>query len=463
MSHVTTSTVVFAINHSHVFVTQWKEALVAPCDFEPLSNKMRTKVRPLAALGILSTVAGLADAFSMPSMSMSPMAMITSTFQSENDDAIQECRKRAEMRHAEEFESGAQYFGQSSPKCNDTKDIKSWRTDDFTSYSVGTGNGGPSELKLKDGHVIFETKEAVFDDNTCDFFIQTARETIRQEKLSDQEKALHSDNSDGQTTNSDLGEARLSNLSPDALEKLNLLLQSNLYPMLQERLGVEDLAVYDGLILGSIAPSISQPVHRDASLLTLNIALSSPKEFQGGGTYIEGLEDHSGLPLCIERGKVLCHSSGIMHAGTSISAGERWVLVLFVIAKNEAQIARRAHAEGLDLIRSMNLSEANIAFETGLLEAPNDHVLHMGIGQIASMTGNEQESMNRLSKAAACYPASHKAAMALGKMFESKRKPRAALRRFDNVLSFIEDKDLLNGAWMPLKALAWDARVSAGR
>jgi hypothetical protein len=53
--------------------------------------------------------------------------------------------------------------------------------------------------------------------------------------------------------------------------------------MLQERLGVKDLAVYDGLILGSITPSISQPVHRDASLLTLNIALSSHTDFQGGG------------------------------------------------------------------------------------------------------------------------------------------------------------------------------------
>jgi len=277
------------------------------------------------------------------------MTMGTSAFQSESEeDAMQDCIKRAETRHTMEFESGKQAFGQSSPLDNETKDIKSWCADDFTSYSVGAGNGGPSETKLKNGHVIFETKDAVLDDSTCDFFIQTARETIRKGKITDQEKILNSDNPDGQTTNSDLGEARLSNLPPDALEKLNLLLKCNLYPMLQERLGVEDLAVYDGLILGSIAPSTSQPVHRDASLLTLNIALSSPHDFEGGGTYIEGLEDHNGLPLCIERGNVLCHSSGIMHAGTSISAGERWVLVLFVIAKNEVQIARRAHAEGLD-------------------------------------------------------------------------------------------------------------------
>jgi len=106
------------------------------------------------------------------------MAMRTSAYHSENDDAILEYNKRAETRHTTKFESGTQNFGQKSPtKRNDTKDVKSWRTDDFTSYSVETGNGGPSVLKLKDGHVILESKEAVFDENTCDFFIWTARDT----------------------------------------------------------------------------------------------------------------------------------------------------------------------------------------------------------------------------------------------------------------------------------------------
>jgi len=419
---------------------------------------------PLFALHLLSTGAGFVHSFSMPSMSSTAsMTMGTSAFGSESEDGVQECIKRAEEKHEAEFEYGACVFGQSSPLDDETKDVSSWCNDDFTDYSVGTGNGGPSEKNLSNGHLIFETKEAVLDGNDCDFFIQTARETIKNGRIADMEKEINSDDPAWERTNSELGEARISNLPPASLERLNSILQKSLYPMLQERFGVEDLSVYDGLILGSIAPSMSQPVHRDASLVTLNIALSSPDDFEGGGTYIEGLENHNGLPLCIDRGKVLCHSSGIMHAGTAISAGERWVLVLFVIAKNEVQVARRAHAEGLYRLDSKNLSEAVTAFDTGLKYAPNDHVLHMGKGQIASIRGNEQESMDCLAKAATYYPASHKAAMTFGKMMEAKRKPRAALRRFDSVLSLIEDKDLLNGAWMPLKALAWDARVSAGR
>jgi len=391
-----------------------------------------------------------------------------------SDSAMQDCISRAEQQHESEFQSGKQVFGCSSntDAQGDNGSVKQWSDDDFSNIilDVGVGNGGPSEPNLKNGHLIFETMEPVLNDEQCDYLIQMARETMQKERMMEQQQQAllgdmgeSPDQRDGQRTNSELGEARLSHLPAEALDVLRSLLQEKLYPMLTDRFDVADLTVYDGLILGSIAPSISQPVHRDASLLTLNIALSSPDNFTGGGTYVEGLENHSGLPLCIERGKALCHSSGIMHAGTAITSGERWVMVLFVIAKEQVQIARRAHADGLYLLDSKLLNEAKIAFETGLSAAPNDHLLHMGTGQIASMRGDNQEAFDRLAKAAACYPASHRAAMTMGKMLEAKRQPRAALRQFDRVLSFVDNKDLLNGAWMPLKAQVWDARVSAGR
>jgi hypothetical protein len=412
---------------------------------------------------LLSAVLTLhAEAFSVPSMSMGSPTSFCS------DDALKDCISRAEKQHASEFNAGEEVFGSNILQNSQDGHPKQWSDDDFISYSVGKGNGGPSESVLNNGHLIFETKEAAIDESKCEYFIRMARETIEREKYAEEQQLSSGDGGtqdqqNGRRTNSELGEARLSKLPSEALGELNSLLQEKLYPILTNRFGTEEVTVYDGLILGGIAPTTSQPVHRDASLLTLNIALSSPDDFAAGGTYIEGLENHNGLPLRIERGQLLCHSSGVMHAGTSITSGERWVMVLFVIAKNEAQIARRTHAEGLELIESNLLSEAKLTFEAGLSAAPNDHILHMGLGQIASMRGEEQESMDRLTKASILYPASHKAAMTAGKMLEAKRKPRAALRRFDQVLSDIDDKDLLDGAWMPLKALAWDARVCAGR
>lgn len=375
--------------------------------------------------------------------------------------AIQTCIDKAVVQHKLEYEAGVKIFGCSR---SDIDASEYWSSnDDFLEYSVKVGNGGPSEKKFKNGNKIFETKNPVLDESECDFFIQMAQKTIQDEREASVSSDMNEEHKrpDWQRSNSELGEARLSKLPPDALEKIRTLLKEKLYPMLYDRFGVDDLTVYDGLILGSIAPSRSQPVHRDASLLTLNIALSSPDEYDGGGTYVEGLEDHSGESLLVSKGKALCHSSGIMHAGTSISHGERWVMVLFVISQNEVEVARRCHAEGLNHIDAKRFEEAQCSFYTGLLEAPNDHLLHMGLGQVASIQGKEQDALDCLVKAANCYPESHKASMTIAKILQSKKKPRAALRRYELVLSNINNRDLPYRAWMPLKALAWEARVSA--
>lgn len=375
---------------------------------------------------------------------------------------IQECIETVTQKHLAEFEFGSKAFGTSGSNTNN--DGRTFDNEAFISRMVKKGYAGPSESKLENGNVIFETKNPILSQEECNYFIDVAKDTIRKEKEADLKYARTVEGEpEWKRTNSDLGEVRLSNLPPHAVTKLRDLLANELYPILVNRFNVQNLAVYDGLILGNIAPSKSQPVHRDASLLTLNIALSSPEDFEGGGTYIEGLENSDGLPLLISKGKALCHSSSIMHAGNGISNGERWVLVLFVISQNDVQVARRAHAECLDHIDNGRLENAIIAIETGLQDSPHDHVLHMSKGQVASMRGNKQESIECLAKAAALYPPSHRGAMTLGKMLESKRRPRAALRRFESVLTQIQDKDLLQQAWMPLKATAWDARVSAGR
>lgn len=49
--------------------------------------------------------------------------------------------------------------------------------------------------------------------------------------------------------------------------------------------------------------------------------------------------------------------------------------------------------------------------------------------------------------------------MALGRMMLSNRKPRAALRRFDAVLEWMDDRDLEQGGWDPYRAVGFDARV----
>lgn len=397
----------------------------------------------------------------------------------------QKCLENAWEEHNDQYQLGVDIFGCSSTTTEQSTPKTNWQNDDhFHTYSVKKGHAGPSEFLLQNGHIIYESKNCILSNEECNDFINAAKYTIQREKKEQefQEQKGNSKKNGRGASNADLYEARISKLPQDALDKIRTLLETKLYPLLESRYNMKDLTVYDGLILGHLAPTRSQPVHRDASLLTLNIPLSTPgQDYNGeGGTYIEGLvgghdNNKEAVPISIEKGKVICHSSGIMHAGCGIHQGERWVMVLFVIAKNEPQIARRCHAKGLYAIDDRNLDAALDEFQTGLSVAPNDHLLQMGIGQIASIQSDNvylddkmrkemyQQSMNCLDMAAKYYAPALRANIALGKMFLMKRKPRAALRRFDAVLNEIDNKDLVDGAFLALKAQGWDARICAVR
>ena len=77
--------------------------------------------------------------------------------------------------------------------------------------------------------------------------------------------------------------------------------------------------------------------HRDGSVLSFNIALNERFEYEGGGTWFEGL----GTALPIERGHVCCHASGVLHGGHPITAGVRYILVAFVIVEGYQNWAMR--------------------------------------------------------------------------------------------------------------------------
>jgi hypothetical protein len=73
--------------------------------------------------------------------------------------------------------------------------------------------------------------------------------------------------------------------------------------------------------------------HRDASLLSFSVAMSSPDDFVGGGTRFVG----SGQLLRPEAaGDLVAHSGKVLHAGEAVTAGVRDILVGFVAVTGEA-------------------------------------------------------------------------------------------------------------------------------
>jgi len=374
----------------------------------------------------------------------------------------EEIISKAQQEFEDEIQYGRTAFGGEASSSASRK----WTDDDFLSQSVGVGNAGPQESSLQNGDTIFQTKEPVFSKEICETLVQEARDTITKELQERNDHNLQqAAAAGGSRTNCELGEARVSQL-PKAREWLNTALQAELFPLLESRFGIpaESLALQDALIIGYGyfgAPTRAQPLHRDSCLLSLNVALSPSTDYTGGGTYFQGLEAN----VQNEQGHVLCHSSGSMHAGTSIQSGERWVLVLFVLSSQHPQLAQRCNAYGVRAKRLGQVDESYQAMQTSVQLAPHDFSFQTSLAGMEAERGNLHLSLRRLATAHFAYPICYKASQSLGTiLFEQQNRPRAALRWLEYALNRIDGADLREGdVWMPLKAAGWNIRQNAAK
>ncbi|KAF7731506.1 hypothetical protein EC973_009270 [Apophysomyces ossiformis] len=82
-------------------------------------------------------------------------------------------------------------------------------------------------------------------------------------------------------------------------------------------------------------------MHTDGCLISFNILINTPNEFEGGGTYFASTNE----VVHIQQGDCVFHSAKIMHQGMPVSLGQRFILVGFVdtvdtVAKDKLQQKR---------------------------------------------------------------------------------------------------------------------------
>lgn len=334
--------------------------------------------------------------------------------------------------HRREIESGRKRFPTIHPDEHVTDCPRSAEHNEIC--SVGVGNAGPEEGLLRCGHLIHATAEPVLSVAECDTLIAEARAAI----LSGQTSTFT------YTASSKIGEVHVHEL-PHARSWLRGRLHDTLFPWAAERFGdptddsnvvvAQELAVYDALVIAynaSEGGGTRQPMHRDASLLSLNVALSPPSSFEGGGTYFETV---GGAPLQLAQGHAMCHASGARHAGFAISSGERWVLVVFLIAERAPMHASRCYAQAVELRRAGQTTGALTAFATAVRASPRDHEMRHGLASALAMSGELPAARASLAAAIHLYPACPKPRNALGSMLVAAGRTRAALRHFEAALA----------------------------
>ncbi|GMI05512.1 hypothetical protein TrVE_jg1846 [Triparma verrucosa] len=115
-------------------------------------------------------------------------------------------------------------------------------------------------------------------------------------------------------------------------------------------IGVIDLL--DGLII-KYNKGHGQPLHVDASYVTVNILLNERDDFEGGGTFFDGV----GERVEGERGEGVGHFSGERHAGGEVKEGVRWVLVMFFTdERTEERLERKR--KGMELKNEGRIEES---------------------------------------------------------------------------------------------------------
>lgn len=393
---------------------------------------------------------------------------------------VEECLDNALEQHKKEVTKGFRVWGQS----------KHFQKEEFPcdKVEVPLSSIGPDGISsFSQNNFIYKTQQPMFTAKECENLIAEAKQKISDEILlteKDSNPSVNEDKMKGVVSHAELNEARISSL-PEGKKWLQESMHEKLFPFISSIFGVpvEDLTCQDALCIGyhpNAIPS-SQPIHRDASLITCNIALTplaledSPPDQSKlgiGGTYIESLQ----ATLQNEQGHVMAHLGGIMHAGVGkASRNERWVLVVFCLAKNVPQVARYCHKMGLDQLRDFNdLNMAKNYYLSGLKESPNDALLHQSLGNIYlrlqdddDIVTTSKKTYNNLAKhhfrqAAHHYQYNAEALVTLGKVFLSEKRPRAALRCFEKSLQNVALQDG-EDKMRSQRAMSWETRMLAAR
>eukprot|EP00930_Biecheleria_cincta_P076345 TRINITY_DN63558_c0_g1_i1.p1 TRINITY_DN63558_c0_g1~~TRINITY_DN63558_c0_g1_i1.p1 ORF type:complete len:383 (+),score=86.81 TRINITY_DN63558_c0_g1_i1:153-1151(+) len=74
-------------------------------------------------------------------------------------------------------------------------------------------------------------------------------------------------------------------------------------------------------------------LHRDGSIISFNILLNDPSEFEGGGTFVEA----DNQAYLIGQGDCFVHSGKLRHGGNPVTRGQRFVLVAFIDVLDEGE------------------------------------------------------------------------------------------------------------------------------
>lgn len=247
-------------------------------------------------------------------------------------------------------------------------------------------------------------------------------------------------------------EAHVSDLNHGVASSLKGYIESAVFPAVSSSLPPPSypLRVKDAIVIkydATSQPNPGQPLHADKSSVSVNIALSDPSEFSGGGTFFPDLlpsdrgEKGGSDPAVVTpplAGDAILHLSSRRHAGVGVKSGVRTILVVFIDAVGSPELrALDMQAEASRLLRS-DPSAALFLLNEGLSLCPSSAASLQLRSSCHLSLGNLSRAVSDCSSASSLSPRDARCLNDLGVALSSAGVPSSAVSAWRSAVELFD-------------------------
>lgn len=186
---------------------------------------------------------------------------------------------------------------------------------------------------------------------------------------------------------------------PAVKEWFNHMLKERLFPLLVKKFphfvpDIEDL-VCDNAYLFKYTPETGRrtDVHTDSGCLSFTIALNGEDEYDGGGTWFEGLDsgesESKSEIIEMDIGQCTVRPGGVKHCGHAVTKGTRYIIGGFCMSSKKIENVRMLLGLGSEEFNKGNNEKARQAFEAAIALNPDFDGSYSNLADLLTQSGDK--------------------------------------------------------------------------
>eukprot|EP00535_Pseudo-nitzschia_heimii_P002137 CAMPEP_0197183840 /NCGR_PEP_ID=MMETSP1423-20130617/8538_1 /TAXON_ID=476441 /ORGANISM="Pseudo-nitzschia heimii, Strain UNC1101" /LENGTH=549 /DNA_ID=CAMNT_0042634481 /DNA_START=64 /DNA_END=1713 /DNA_ORIENTATION=+ len=175
--------------------------------------------------------------------------------------------------------------------------------------------------------------------------------------------------------------------------------RSRIFPLLKRKFpdfveNIEDLVVDNAYLFKYIPqPGLRTEIHTDGGCLSFTFALNEKSDYEGGGTWVEGLtsdeDPDMGETIEMDIGGCTIRPGGIRHCGNPLKSGERYIIGGFCMNKRRVEHVRQLVNNCPNRNSPQKIREA---LECAIALNPGCDVAYSNLGQIYENQGDKNKA-----------------------------------------------------------------------